>query len=527
MEGVLKVIASTRAAIGCIQAKLDAPDPQTAQWERQAWVEEVKALQRQLAELLMMENRLAGASAAGATVPAADTSREYIRQCITPVEVFNTAQLHDALLAPLGCALPVNSPQRFVLVQGDASLGAKLASVQEEAEVGTAHMFRDWVSVAITHQFALFSFFVADAIINIFARYFPELRISIDCDIVDRSGGARLRPDLLCRVCNALLFKGEHKADRSQFDAAVNELRAKMAKPWDPELQPGVPLPFMLAYAAAGSLLQFFAIETSAASGDVQVVPISPKYDLTLPAHRVEALHATCNVFRILRHTALAIPAIDLGLGQRLVARDGDGRIVRFIHKRIPEFRARHEGAGINDLAQLEAAYEATAGQPGVIQVYTGGSDGGPRLDACGDYIVHLSPVGRPNHGAPSAELERKAAVRAVLEALAALHAKGLVHRDVRWPNLIRTARGAWLLIDLEHVGDAGRSCPPALPLCHAPGMLEAGSIFTTASDLVMVAQQLLSGAPGPLVDELRQQLQARSLTAVEALQHAWFSHPP
>jgi hypothetical protein len=52
-------------------------------------------------------------------------------------------------------------------------------------------------------------------------------------------------------------------------------------------------------------------------------------------------------------------------------------------------------------------------------------------------YLFVLKPVCVPAHQ-PESEEELRMAVRAVLIALSDFHRYGFVHRDVRWPNILR-----------------------------------------------------------------------------------------
>ena len=102
------------------------------------------------------------------------------------------------------------------------------------------------------------------------------------------------------------------------------------------------------------------------------------------------------------------------------------------------------------------------------------------------------------------------------------------MHRDVCWDNLIEVLDGSgWLLIDLERAGRAGTVCTGSgFPLRHwGDGVLERDGSYTPASDLVMVAQQLLAEVSDGNGRQLHAQLLARQLPSAEAaLQHPWFS---
>lgn len=70
-----------------------------------------------------------------------------------------------------------------------------------------------------------------------------------------RTAGS-LRPDFLAWVNGVLLLKGEEKAAASELQHAVQELTTKVSDAWAAGLLPHTPLPSMLAYAAAGAVLQ-------------------------------------------------------------------------------------------------------------------------------------------------------------------------------------------------------------------------------------------------------------------------------
>ena len=59
-----------------------------------------------------------------------------------------------------------------------------------------------------------------------------------------------------------------------------------------------------------------------------------------------------------------------------------------------------------------------------------------PSPSTDGHLTVKLQPVGYERE--PDSERELRSAVRAALIALRGIHAVGFVHRDVRWPNMLR-----------------------------------------------------------------------------------------
>jgi hypothetical protein len=58
---------------------------------------------------------------------------------------------------------------------------------------------------------------------------------------------------------------------------------------------------------------------------------------------------------------------------------------------------------------------------------------------------VELYPIGQRRK--PETVTELKIAICCVLEFLVDLHAYNYVHRDLRWPNVLRSVDGSWFVI--------------------------------------------------------------------------------
>jgi len=69
---------------------------------------------------------------------------------------------------------------------------------------------------------------------------------------------------------------------------------------------------------------------------------------------------------------------------------------------------------------------------------------------------IHLKLIPLGFSQPPTTAAELKSAVMDILKGLKWLHDKGFVHRDVRWPNVIRKQDGQFMLIDLELAGKEG-----------------------------------------------------------------------
>ncbi|KAG2497148.1 hypothetical protein HYH03_004739 [Edaphochlamys debaryana] len=333
--------------------------------------------------------------------------------------------------------------------------------------------------------------------------YLDAVPLVMDRNVANPSGATakKLRPDFLCWVNNVLLFKGEEKATAAQMSEAVAELTSNLSTVWLDDLMPThMQAPCMLAYAAAGTELQFFSVRKQA--GVATAEPISSAMDLSTFRGRLRAFTATCNIWRLLAGFAETDLRTSTCLGQVLKSVGGKCTVTLlpgFVYKCIQGFQEHSR--------------------------YTS-------FELLGTYEVYLAPVGEPCLGPPANEAVAARAVHGVLCVLAALHSEGFVHRDVRWQNVIRLPTDdRWLLImliDLENAGKADCDCSEdPFPLaCWSRRTLEADGRYTAASDLRMVAEQLLDQLclpPGGKGSALRQQLLEGAPSAAEALEHPWF----
>jgi hypothetical protein len=123
-----------------------------------------------------------------------------------------------------------------------------------------------------------------------------------------------------------------------------------------------------------------------------------------------------------------------------------------------------------------------------------------PLHEGCQQQLeLFLHPVGVEVQ--PQSEEELRAATCCVLKALEELHARGWVHLDVRWPNVVRLAApGEWCLVDCEFARPL-RSALPSVKLVDAEAK-EAD----VAADLFLVGCMLVrsEGVAGLLTEESR-----------------------
>ena len=69
---------------------------------------------------------------------------------------------------------------------------------------------------------------------------------------------------------------------------------------------------------------------------------------------------------------------------------------------------------------------------------------------------IHLefAPVGYMT--IPENENELRDAIRDVLKVVKILHVNKVVHRDIRWENIIKLTNDGWILIDFEEAAPIG-----------------------------------------------------------------------
>ncbi|EFJ46957.1 hypothetical protein VOLCADRAFT_105268 [Volvox carteri f. nagariensis] len=453
-----------------------------------------------------------------------DASYRYIREALPPptsrlsLGSFPAAtDLRSFLEGPLARKLPVYKKIAIILENADimdyitldedvAKCANTLTSIVESALLGGfgggTSEFKTAFQVA----------HVVDMPLELAARAF-SLNVSHDRNVMDTSGATvRLhRPGFACWINNVLLFKGEDKALASDMQVAIKELWDKMARPWVPELLPGVSMPCMIAYAAAGTMLQFFSIQNRV-RGNVQLSPISSLYDLSTPLGRIRALHCTFNIVRLLASYAPHAPKIPVALGSEIQSMGYRGELLRtirffedFVQKRVYNFEEQH--SGVNDFSLVKELYTnaALAQCPNLVRLHTPDAI---HLDGQ-TLVLHLVPHGVPQYGPPGDEASLKQAIRDVLTGIEALHAAGFVHRDIHWGNVIMVPGSApnvadrFILMDLEHAGraDSSQDCRQSpFPLATWPEfnpiLDSVDGRYTRASDLCLVSHCLLAYLP-------------------------------
>lgn len=324
----------------------------------------------------------------------------------------------------------------------------------------------------------------------------------------------RKRPDLIWLVEGTLLFKGEDKTSDSAMDDALQDLLCKM-KYWSSNYHGEVE--YLLCYAAAGSIMQFCALKR----GDTE---------------RVHKLGNSCNlkthagVLSCLRYAIITSSIVCLQRKQLsntftplgfTSSRDNGTTIAFFdgyVVKSVDCSATPMSDDQVDALAQL---YASTQSNDHVVHALSG-----PRKTACtkahanGVYSVELQPLGQE---AVRERLDADrlcSALRCILSGLQSMHNAGYGHGDLRWPNVIVTARDHFVLIDLESAVKLGTrfdtTSQSSMPQAWRNGAVLVQGQYTVQSDLQQVAD-MFAHDTSQRVQGLVQRLRTAS-TATEIL---------
>lgn len=433
------------------------------------------------------------------TSSPSDTSEEYVATLLadTPRALVTAADLQAALEAPLPRGLLADAATAphatetrgiFDCTEGDRE------STTMELSIALTFPWRNWLPAASEECVAT----NADNLTGVLWRLIKRLNHSFVIDDArnthDPSGAPgggvrRLRPDYcLWHGSAALLLKAEHKRGESELQLAIDELAAKMSGGWNAFALRGLPL--LPCYVAAGSRVQFIALLPPTLDGGAALAtPASPPFDTSGVRGRAGVQRCALNMARVLallgKHLSRA-PIVPLYKEMR---RAGGRTIVTIMDTCVVVVKVCTPApAAVYDLLRPPAAGAGAPGAatpiPCAITVVERRALEGGRVE------LKLQPV--CVEVLPSNEAELRTAMRSVLAALRAFHAAGFVHRDVRWPNILRDAHGCWRLIDFELAAPDGEALMgDAIHVDFVPPEVLRGEVYKAAGDMYRVGRLL------------------------------------
>eukprot|EP00635_Sarcinochrysidales_sp_CCMP3193_P014269 CAMPEP_0118893590 /NCGR_PEP_ID=MMETSP1166-20130328/2733_1 /TAXON_ID=1104430 /ORGANISM="Chrysoreinhardia sp, Strain CCMP3193" /LENGTH=591 /DNA_ID=CAMNT_0006832415 /DNA_START=116 /DNA_END=1891 /DNA_ORIENTATION=- len=274
---------------------------------------------------------------------------------------------------------------------------------------------------------------------------------------------SRLRADFAVLIDDVLVFMGEEKP--ASTTEALNDIKNKLV--WT-SVTHGHELPYLLAMSAAGTKAQFFVVESGTLSDRVKSV--SDLFDISDSRQRFAFARHVINCARLSRKLRELIGATPVH-----VPAGRDGVVTLFANgaiKHVPFKTVKGDQTMRYHVVKetLKALYKPEPSSrsvnyvktkcllhdvPNCVQVERAVIDDGGLL-------LTLAPRGEtvaPKPENPKDCAVALAALRDVLEALKALHLKGWVHRDIRWPNILKTqkdAKTSYILIDFEYAAKSG-----------------------------------------------------------------------
>jgi len=327
------------------------------------------------------------------------------------------------------------------------------------------------------------------------------------------------RPDFLLYVNDILLFKGEEKAVKDDFNNAKDDLSKKFST-LDPLFFGDVK--FLMCYAAAGSKLGFFAIDGFTGN----LVPLTNLFDLHAPESRFMVIETIINIVRILNTMIPHLPTDVIPLGKPL--KYGKSTTITFdtltVVKELPIDDLPYTKEDAKKRIQLlQSMYECAKDYSGLVQV-----DKLPTTYISnGRKFYKLVMKTRGRRIPPTNEDECRVMTKDLLKGLLRLHQNSFFHRDIRMSNILRVSDNncTYSLIDFEHGGREATFGADEMLTGWDCNTLTGNNRYTSRSDIYQLGKLLLgtnlvmSQNGRNFIDTLL----AKKTGAGVALSHHWF----
>ncbi|KAF1787446.1 Tyrosine-protein kinase, catalytic domain [Phytophthora cactorum] len=239
---------------------------------------------------------------------------------------------------------------------------------------------------------------------------------------------------------NVCVFRGEEKAS-GQLEVPTKELHAELILKYDAA-------PYIFGYAAVGLRVRLLAIRKDEMTERGAKAEIIETYNLGDLNSRISFFLALLNLSTLFRPVVDLIQPLDI-LEYGIIER-GNGVQITFaedcVMKTYPQSMPSDDI--ITNLRELHRKMKKHK-VPNVVELKAGNME---------KKHVKLAPIGLLSP--PENVHQLLTALRDILKALVALHAINLMHRDLRWENVLKYAGEGdkWFLIDF----DEGASSPAA-----------------------------------------------------------------
>jgi hypothetical protein len=265
-------------------------------------------------------------------------------------------------------------------------------------------------------------------------------RVSYGCFLrnSNKSTSTRLCHPDLCFYYNKLnicVFRGEEKAD-GELIVPLNELHEKLDK-WIYD-----DAPYLLGYAAVGLQVELAIIQKD--EGGKATVQMVEHYDLGSLVGRLRLFLAMLNLSTLFRPLVDKVKRRFVRPEYGVLKKENGVEIqlgtVNVIKKYPSEMPTSLVHAVIDHL-KLVHSLMSSRSVPNVIQLVRSNMK---------KKTVCLTPVGYPEVPKDLKELVR--ALLDILDALVSMHQLKIVHRDLRWDNILRYCSGGqnWFIIDFD-----------------------------------------------------------------------------
>ncbi|CAB4475977.1 unnamed protein product [Rhizophagus irregularis] len=295
----------------------------------------------------------------------------------------------------------------------------------------------------------------------------------------------RDRPDMAIYYKNVLFMMGEEKDLDTRLKDAERQLDGYFDF-WNP-LAFGR-LPFVMAFVAAGIKLQFYYYYPNNNNVPVRVrIGNTINLGTSNRMNNFKALQYTINAIRIIRtwdhKQYIQHPKIKL---YKVIHQRNDTTVTINPKKVIKKVQIENREPTYKDF--LKYFYNNIFPKLNNYKLLES------KFHARWIYLV-FAPVGYMT--IPKDEDELRYAIWSVLKVVMILHANEIVHRDIRWENIMRLTDNSWILIDFEEAAPIGRGnrSTPTLNIaapeyrgvesdpCRAAGDIwMIGNLYTTKS---------------------------------------------